>query len=475
MKRNKIYVAAMTGLMVIASSCTKNFEEINTNPNAPDEAPMTNVLGYVISSLGYRFGETEMIYPGSFAGHITKANYTDAVVYSGKPSSSIWTGCYSTVSRNANAIINEAIDKGNVNMQAAAMVLKAYALQMVTDVYGPCPYFEAGKGDEGLIHPVFDTEEAIYNDLFDQLESASMLFTEDPLGGLLGDGDLLFGGDIANWKKFSNSLQLRMAIRISNVKPQLATEVIGRILGNPDAYPVFESNEDNAALIFPGDEEWMEPWTSAFRSIGDNRMAKPLVDSLLSYDDPRIAYYADTTASGTYEGLEVGEEGLKTSKPGPLFIDNPAGPVKFLTYAELQFIMAEAGLRGLVTLDAQQAYEAGITASMKEYGIEDADIAAYLQGPKVVWKGEVDQVNIQKWLSLFHQSWEAWAEMRRTDIPRLKPAANSEKPGHNRPPFRFCYPETEISLNSANIPASVDEEDTYWGYQVWWDTRTGVH
>jgi len=470
----KILIAVMTGLLVLVSSCTENFEEINTNPNAPDQAPMTNVLGYVIASLGYRFGETEMIYPGSFAGHITKANYTDAVVYSGKPSSSIWTGCYSTVSRNANAIIEEAIGKENVNMQAAAMVLKAYAMQMVTDVYGPCPYFEAGKGEEGLIHPVFDTEEAIYADLFDQLELASGLFTEDPLGGLLGDGDQLYGGDIARWKKFSNTLQLRMAIRISNVNPQLATEVLSRILGDPSAYPVFEGNEDNAALVFPGDEEWMEPWTSAFRSIGDNRIAKPLVDSLLARNDPRIAFYADTTAQGIYDGLEVGEEGLSKSKPGPLFIDNPGGPVKFITYSELQFIRAEAAARGLVTLDAQQAYEEGIRASMQEYGIGDAEITAYLQEPNVAWNNEVEQVNLQKWLSLFHQSWEAWAEMRRTDIPRLGPAANSEKPGHNRPPFRFSYPETEISLNSANIPANVDEEDTYWGYQIWWDTRTGV-
>ena len=377
----------MTGLLVLVTSCTKNFEEINTNPNAPDQAPMTNVLGYVITSLGARFGETEMIYPASFAGHMTKANYTDAVVYLGKPSSSVWTGTYSSISRNANAIIEEAVEKGNLNMQAAAMVLKAYAMQMVTDVYGPCPYFEAGKGDEGLIHPVFDSEEEIYRDLFEQLETAADLFTTESSSGLLGVGDLNHGGRVDKWIKF---------------------------------------------------------------------------------------IYADTTSEGIYDGLEVGEEGLGKSKAGPHFIQNPAGSVKFLTYAEVEFIKAEAGARNMISLDAGAAYEAGISASMKEYDIADTAITAYLAGPHVTWNNDVAQVNLQKWLSLFHQSWEAWAEMRRTDIPLLGPAANSEKPGHNRPPFRFSYPETEISLNSDNIPDYVNEEDTYWGYQLWWDTRNGV-
>ena len=170
----------------------------------------------------------------------------------------------------------------------------------------------------------------------------------------------------------------------------------------------------------------------------------------------------------------MGEEGLGKSKAGPHFIQNPAGSVKFLTYAEVEFIKAEAGARNMISLDAGAAYEAGISASMKEYDIADTAITAYLAGPNVTWNNDVAQVNLQKWLSLFHQSWEAWAEMRRTDIPLLGPAANSEKPGHNRPPFRFSYPETEISLNSDNIPDYVNEEDTYWGYQLWWDTRNGV-
>jgi hypothetical protein len=81
---------------------------------------------------------------------------------------------------------------------------------------------------------------------------------------------------------------------------------------------------------------------------------------------------------------------------------------------------------------------------------------------------------VQKWISLFRQSWEAWAEMRRTDIPTLPQAANSVASGHNRPPFRFSYPDSEIKLNSDHIPSNVNEVDHYWGYQVWWDTRTGV-
>ncbi len=102
------------------------------------------------------------------------------------------------------------------------------------------------------------------------------------------------------------------------------------------------------------------------------------------------------------------------------------------------------------------------------------DIAAYLSGPKVAWADDVNQVYVQKWLSLFHQSWEAWAEVRRTDVPAMDPAANMDYSGHNRPPFRFPYPESEVTSNGANIPGDVVEDDLYWGTRVWWDVRTGV-
>jgi Starch-binding associating with outer membrane len=480
MKKNNKIIAIMTGLaLLLASSCTKNFEEINTNPNAPDQAPMSNVMAYVVYSLSTRFGVAEMEYPAAFVGHVTKGTYTDNTTLKGRPSASVWTGNYRTVATNANFVIKEAEEEGNANMQAAAMVLKAYAMQMITDVYGKCPYFEAGLGSEGLIQPAFDTQEEIYADLMLQLETANSMFNEDLAEGgvIVATDDVLYGGDVMKWKKFCNSLHLRMAIRISNVDEGTASAAISKILNDPDTYPVLESNDDNAALAYPGDEEWYDNWSSYHNSIGDDRMGKPLVDSMLSYADPRLAYYADTIEGGLYVGLTIGEEtaGSKAeSLLNPLFIDNPSASTYFMKYAEVELIRAEAAVRGFVSSSAREAYEAAITASCQEYGIADPDIAAYLSGPKVAWAGDVNQIYVQKWLSLFHQSWEAWAEVRRTDVPRMDPAANMDYTGHNRPPFRFPYPESEVTSNGANIPEDVVEDDLYWGSRVWWDVRTGV-
>ncbi len=479
MKKNIKIISVFTGLAILlATSCTKNFEEINTNPNAPDQAPMSNVLAYVVYSLSSRFGVAEMEYPAAFVGHVTKGTYTDNTTLKGRPSSSIWTGNYQAVATNANFVIKQAEEKGNANMQAAAMVLKVYAMQMITDVYGQCPYFEAGLGSEGLITPVFDTEQEIYEDLMLQLETANGMFDEDvAVGGVLGSDDILYGGDVMQWKKFCNSLHLRLAIRISNVDQATASASISKILGDAAAYPIMESNDDNAFLAYPGDEEWYDPWSSHHNSIGDDRMGKPLVDSLLSYADPRLAYYADTIPGGLYVGLAIGEEsaGAKSeSFLNPLFIANPSASTFFMKFSEVELIKAEAAVRGFVSGDARASYEAAITASCQEYGISEEDIATYISGPKVAWTGDVNQVYVQKWLSLFHQSWEAWAEVRRTDVPAMDPALNMDYTGHNRPPFRFPYPESEVTSNGANIPYDVVMEDLYWGTQLWWDTRTGV-
>jgi hypothetical protein len=468
----KILSILIIGSLLVLSNCTKNFDEINTNPNNPDIAPASNVFGYVIQRTTALFGRTEMVFPASYAGHITQGLYPDESRYIGE-SPSIWGSVYRSVMANLNFVIKEAEETGNNNLQAASLILKVYVMQMIVDTYGPVPYFEAGQGSEGLIQPVYDSESAIYNDLLDLLETANGLFDETT-GQFIGDGDLLYGDDMDLWQKFGNSLRLRLAIRMSNVDQSTASSEITTILSDPATYPIFESNDDNAFLTYPGGD-WVEPWYSAYSTVGDAWMAKPLVDAMVGYADPRLEYYADTMMDGTYEGIAIGIDLDKAySKPAESFIRDPEGTVYLMKYSEVEFIKAEAALRGLGGSGAQTAYEAAITASCEEYGIDAADITAYLAGAGVAWNNDVNQIYTQKWISLYRQSWEAWAEMRRTDMPTLAPAQNSNYTGHNRTPFRFPYPESEKTLNTANIPSNVNEVDNYWGYQVWWDTRSGV-
>jgi hypothetical protein len=476
----------MLGLTLLGTSCTKDFEEINTNPNDPDTAPLESVLAYNIIEISDRFDiNTEMEYASSYVGHITMSQNNDIQNYITQSPSGMWYSYYVRNLSNLNGIIADATDE-DINIKGAALVLKAYATIIQVDAYGSVPYFEAAKLEEGIEKPKFDSEEVIYNDLLKILKEANDMFTDAEHD--LGSGDLIFGGKAPNmkalaWKKFANSLRLRIAIRISNVNEQKAKDVISEILGDATTYPIFESNDDSAILVFPG-VDWVEPWTDRAGYKPYIRMAAPIVDTLLKLSDPRLDEYGNKTSAGVFVGLQVGADG-KSKWGDPLestvddqFIKNTEnGKVFFMTYSEVEFIKAEANARGLygVPADASDAYNKAITANMDMYGISSTEISTYLGQADVAYNGDVKRIYIQKWISLFRQSWEAWAEMRRTDVPLLPIAKQANYTNHNRVPYRFAYPDNEKNLNGENIPSNVTNEDFYWGTQIWWDTRSGVN
>jgi hypothetical protein len=198
-------------------------------------------------------------------------------------------------------------------------------------------------------------------------------------------------------------------------------------------------------------------------------------------NDPRLPVYAHPAASdSTYRGVVVGDDEdnftlSSISRIGARFRDVADGFSPFMNYAEVCFIIAEASANGWNTgTTAEEAYNAGITASMEENGVSDEDITAYLAQSEITY-AEKEQIYLQKWLCLFKNGHEAWAETRRTDVPLLSAAPEGAYTGHNRPPFRQPYPNNEYSLNKANIQAYwKNVKDRMWGQQMYWDTRTGV-
>ncbi|MEN8228557.1 MAG: SusD/RagB family nutrient-binding outer membrane lipoprotein [Bacteroidota bacterium] len=475
------------GVFIITSSCTKDFDEINRDPNNPENAPNLSVLSYSIVELGDRFNiDEELSFAASYVGHIAMGQNNDANKYLTQPPEGMWASYYVRSLHNLNNIISTADPAKEVNIKAAALVLKAYATMIQVDAYGEVPYFNAAKLNEGVTNAAFDSERDIYLDLFELLKEANELFTDEGFSN--GDKemfrryDILFGtkefsDGIMAWKKFANSLRLRLAIRASNVDFALAATQINEILSDPATYPIIDSNEENAALLYPGTDNWIEPWTDYSGYYPYIYMAAPLIDTMNLLTDPRRPVYAKSIR-GRYRGLQVGADG-SASKIQPKFINNITdGKVFFLTYSEVEFLKAEAYSRGLVTKDAAAAkvsYEQGIRAHMEYMEVEDASIDSYILDPMVVWNGDeagIQKLYIQKWISLFRQSWEAWAEMRRTDVPLLSVAEGSPYGGHNRVPFRFGYPDGEIQKNSEQPSANV--VDFYWGDQIWWDTRSDV-
>lgn len=157
-----------------------------------------------------------------------------------------------------------------------------------------------------------------------------------------------------------------------------------------------------------------------------------------------------------------------------------------MRYAEVEFLKAEAYLRSDLLGDvakARAAYEAGIAASATEHGVTAAALATYMGNTNVAWDAtgswgysNLQKIYYQKWVSLFKQGHEAWAETRRTDIPRLSAATGSSFTGHTRPPFRWPYPVSEYTLNQIVVKSHDGAiADRFWGDKMWWDTRTGVN
>ena len=223
-------------VVLLGTSCTKDFEEINTNPNNPDTAPLESVLAYNIIELSDRFSiDEEMEYAASYVGHITMGQNNEKQRYLEIPPDNMWKQYYVRNLTNLNGLINDAsIEEANV--KAAALLLKAYATVIQVDAFGSIPYSEAGKLDEGYSQPKFDSEEDIYFDLLDILKQANDLFSNNLND--LGKGDLIYGAKangmrINAWKKFANSLRLRLAMRISNVREDKTIEVFNEILNDP--------------------------------------------------------------------------------------------------------------------------------------------------------------------------------------------------------------------------------------------------
>lgn len=477
------------GLLLITNSCSDGFNQLNVNPNQPTEVPATNILGDGINTVaGTQFGERlDIYYAGMYAGHTAAIGLGDYEFRVGI-NNGMWNGNYIAMSSFVDAK-KVAEEEENTNLAAAALTMKAWTGQKVTDMFGDVPYTEAFQldGVEPVANPSYDSQEMVYTTILNELKSAADMFSEG--SGDIGPGDFIFNGDVDRWKKFTNSTRLRVAIRMSNVDAGKATSVISEILNNPSQYPVMSSNADNAYLWYPGvapDRElWMERLGTADDKGDQYRTNHELISRLKDLNDPRLPVYADRNDWGIYNGYELGPDqeidtlnnGNNVSHIGDRIGYDPAGYSPFMNVAEVHFIKAEAYERGLLSGDARTAYEAGITASLEEHGVSNGDISAYLDETGVEWDSgtstNLEKIRTQKWISLIKQSVEAWSEARRTDVPLMDVISVRYNNDHNRPPFRLPYPADEKSFNE-NFPTDVNEVDIFWGEQVWWDTRTGV-
>ena len=493
----KLNIILVLGLLIGVVSCTKDFEEMNINPNEPADAPSTNILAHSLRYVGDVFyddwqGMNNFL---SYGGQVTKIQYVDEARYEYRNSTvnNAWRDYYNTL-MDQEVIIKKSVAEQTPNMQAVAMTLKYMLFQMATDQWKAIPYSEALRGEEGITNPVYDDQPAIYDGIITGLHVAADLYNA---GGTddLGSGDILYNGDFGKWQRFCNSLRLRVAMRISNVDAEhnnaRAKGIVDDIMANAAAYPLMGSNDDNAFMYWPGAAPYKEPWQENSETRDDHGMCNVLIDWFKMYNDPRLPVYAfpgyedettgDPVYTGNFPGAIDGTFRMDTiSRIGARFRDDPMGFTPFMRYSEVLFFLAEAALNwNNVGQPAEDLYNAGIMASMEENGIAQADIDTYMAQAGVVWPDntpeQYTQIYEQKWCAIFKQGQEVWAEARRTDVPFMDPAPGSPFAGHNRQPFRYPYCVNEFNLNNANLSQKTGGiVDHFWGQQMWWDTRTGV-
>ncbi len=456
-----VSVLALAALIGSGSACDKNLTSINNDPNNPTDVPPPSILPNAIqNAVGGTIGSTwvGIKMGGVWAQQMSEVQYRDEDKYITRPGiqdGTVW-GQYSGALEDFQKIIDKGTSSKTPNWDAVGRILKSWDMALVTEYMGDIPYTEALKGGDNLL-PKYDKQQDVYKALFADLQKAAAEI--DVSGTAVGfpSGDLLYGGDMSKWKKFAYSLMLRYALHLSKADPTTGAAMAKAAI----AGGVMQSNDDNAELMYLSNVPNQNPIFVDAKTRDDYGMGKAFVDSMTVLSDPRLPIFAQPAKSdGAYRGLPPGlndGEGppiATISRFGALWRSTPAAPIPMMQYAEVLLLQAEAAQRGWISGSAATFYNAAVTASMEEYGIDDATIATYLAQPRVVFNAATwqQQIGLQKWFSLFMNGIEAWTEIRRTGQPNIVPGLHAVLKAI---PSRIPYADNEQVLNNANVNAAV--------------------
>ncbi|GAB3896969.1 SusD/RagB family nutrient-binding outer membrane lipoprotein [Spirosoma agri] len=503
-----IGLLALLGWM---SSCEKGFDQLNVNPAAATAINPVYTFNNAIVNSSFPasiliFEEAivqQMFSPNS--GITQGGNFNvDNRGVSGS-NAAIWQRFYRDNMRYlVDGIAKTQTDASRTNLYNMMRILKAHTAIVLTDTYGDVPYSEAGVGYlSSNVLPKYDTQESIYNDVIKELTEATAGLDATKATEA---GDIMFGGDIAKWRKTGYSLLLRAGMRLSKVNPTLAQSTVQKAV----AGGVMQSNADNFVVRHNANFTNSVGATLNSTEAANYYLTSNFVSYLKSTADPRLASIAVR-----YVGAKSGAEQLpaKAVRTADVQIGMPLGydngtvgaraiadglasfydysqldrtrmgsqfaPCYLVTYAETQLLLAEAAQRTWTTGSAADFYNAGVTAHMKQLGdydasslVSDANIAAYLQkNPYVAAKG-LELINTQYWIAAFLNGPEVFANFRRSGFPTLTPNPYPGKEIKGNFINRLSYPDSEQSVNAAKRQEAVNRQgpdnlDT----RVWWDKQ----
>ena len=503
MKKIAIILFSACGLIGL-NACDAGFDELNVNKTAAIAInPVFALNNAVINTtppsptVQYEMGIVQqMISPNS--GVLAGANFNqDNRDYT----QATWQRYYRSVIRNTYDVIATTKDPSRTNLVNMAKILQSYAFLVLTDTYGDIPYTEAGKGyTDQKVYPKYDKQQAVYagiiKDISDAVAALDASKTRET-------ADVLFGGDVAKWKKFGNSLLLRIGMRLSKVDATQAQALVSRAF----AGGVITTNADNVIILH--DANYLNSIGQLLNATEANNfyLAAPFVDHLKKTNDPRlrsiaVRYVGATSGTQQTPARAVIDPAVQIGMPFGFDNSSISGPVKTLglasfydfsqadrtrmnkttaraylvTASQTNLLLAEAVTRGWVTGNAKDYFEAGVKTHMAQVSEMDANsvvsssaVDAYLAANPFNSTTALEQINTQYWISCFLNGPEAFANFRRTGFPKL--SANPFPGKAIKGDFinRLTYPNSEISVNSVNVKAAIanqgaDDLDT----KVWW-------
>lgn len=475
------YILCTLSLLLVISGCTKDFEEINTNPNAPNSVQPSLLLRQVI----YDFGE-QMSYEGFVAGDLLSQHRTALdfnlfdrhALKSPQLGGNPWPIFYTNL-RDNEIILNTAqtIETAAV-YEGPALILKAYMAAGLTDMFGDVPYSEAFNGVDGDVTPAYDLQENIYQaegGILDNLNKgiAAIQAYDDviPL-----EGDILFNGNLDAWVRFANSLRIKHLLRISakiNVSAELQTIYDG---GN-----FITSNSENAIFNFTNTDP--NSFRLAQLRVGDFNnfvLSETMENVLKDLNDTRIETFFRPTANsngteftGLINGIDASSTSIELAElslAGTAFREDTSTlDANFITAWETSLNLAEAAARNLITADAQTLYETGVTQAFEYWQTELP--ADYLTGPAAFNDANatpIEQIVTQKWIAQIINGYEGWIEYRRTGFPEFLDISASLNNGII--PVRMPYPAEEEALNADNYnQAAAATNGNSINAPVWWN------
>lgn len=508
----------LTAVSTLAFSCKKDFNEVNTDPIGKSSVAANQLLAPALVNVL----SANMVRNRNFNNELMQVT-VDISDAEGKVfrydvrrtwADYTWNLWYPELTnfRDMYTIANKP-ESLNASYKGISLITQAWVFQLLTDVYGDVPYFDANKGKDGVLEPAFDKQKDIYLDLFNKLEEANKLLAEGKT--IVASGDPVYQGDVSKWRRLGNSMYLRLLLRLAG-KAEVSAQVISKIKEIADTnkanYPIMENNTHTAKILWNGTNSSTALYSSPFminvRAVDFRTPAitEFFMNNLTTWNDPRLNKdYGKNGINrlgiasgpngfvGVPSGYDAGTSYVKqsyfysdatTNNPTTLQTDPYTGII--MNVAEVDFILAEAAAKGWITGTGEAYYMKGIADALNYWlpgrfmSSSDPALISYVNAADIDWnnnlptdnaaagsQSKMEMIHLQKYYALFLVDFQQWLEYRRTAHPFLPKGTGLANGG--KMPVRLNYPLVTQSTNPTSYRNAVaaqgaDDINTL----VWW-------